>query len=209
MKAVTVVDYGAGNLHTVHRQLRRLGADVVVSSDPAQLARAEKIVLPGVGHFGRAMEHLEKSGMVSALNEAVREKQVPILGICLGMQLMARSSTEGDTSGLEWFNGSVVRFDVSDKLRFKVPHMGWNQVRRARDSVLLEDVPDFSEFYFVHSYHYAPADQDDQDGDALLISEYSYPFTCAIQRENIYGVQFHPEKSHVVGMKLLRNFLRV
>jgi glutamine amidotransferase len=200
-----VIDYGAGNLQSVHRRLVSVGAKVKVSSDPEQIANAEKIVLPGVGHFGNAMENLLARGLIEGLNEAVLGRGVPILGICLGMQLMASSSTEGEVRGLGWLKGSVVRFDVADHLRFKVPHMGWNQVRRAKDSALLQDIPDLSEFYFVHSYHYLP----EREGDALLISDYAYPFTCAVEKDNIYGVQFHPEKSHEVGMKMLRNFVQL
>lgn len=202
---MTVVDYGAGNLQSVHRRLVSAGAAAVVSSDPKEIARAEKIVLPGVGHFGKAMENLRRNGLVDSLNEAVVVRRVPILGICLGMQLMADWSAEGETRGLEWFRGSVVRFDLRDPLRFKVPHMGWNQVRRVQDSPLLEGVAESSEFYFVHSYHYLP----EGDGDTLLLSDYGYPFTCAIARDNIYGVQFHPEKSHESGMTMLRNFARL
>lgn len=205
MRAVTVLDYGAGNLQTVNRQLKRLGAEVIVSSDPDRIARAEKIVLPGVGHFGAAMENLLKQGHVEALNRAVLARGVPVLGICLGMQLMASSSTEGNSRGLGWFQGSVVRLEVPDRLRFKIPHMGWNQVRKTRDSALLGDIPDLSEFYFLHSYCYVPEDTD----DVLLTADYCHTFACAIERDNIYGVQFHPEKSHDVGMKLLGNFLRL
>jgi imidazole glycerol-phosphate synthase subunit HisH len=200
-----VVDYGAGNLLSVQRRLVSVGATVVVSSNPEEIAKASKIILPGVGHFGQAMDNLRRGGLVEALNEAVLTRGVPILGICLGMQLMASSSTEGETRGLGWFSGSVVRFQVSDRLRFKVPHMGWNQVRRSKDSPLIDEIPDDSEFYFVHSYHYLP----EGEGDALLTSEYGYPFTCGIARDNIHGVQFHPEKSHEAGMKMLRNFVQM
>ncbi len=205
MSAITVVDCGTGNLQSVNRRLDQLGAKVLISSDPGQVSRAEKILLPGVGHFGRAMENLVQNGLVDALNEAVLVKRVPVLGICLGMQLMASSSAEGCSAGLGWFDGSVVRFEVADKLHFKVPHMGWNQVRQRKESLLLKDIPDNSEFYFVHSYYYAPSNND----EVLLTSDYSTNFTCGIERDNIFGVQFHPEKSHAVGMKMLRNFIHV
>lgn len=206
MNAVTVVDCGTGNLQSVNRRLDQLGAKVLISSDPASVARAEKILLPGVGHFGRAMENLARSGLADALHEAVLEKRVPILGICLGMQLMASSSEEGDSAGLGWFGGSVRRLEVADKLHFKVPHMGWNQVRQVKGSALLKDIPDNAEFYFVHSYYYAP---EEDDGEVLLTSDYSSSFTCGIERDNIFGVQFHPEKSHEVGMTMLRNFVGI
>lgn len=205
MNTITVVDYGAGNLQSVNRQLLSLGVEVIVSSDPAQVAGAEKIVLPGVGHFGNAMENLRRSGLVDALQQAVQVRGVPILGICLGMQLMAHSSTEGNAAGLGWFDGAVVRFDAPDSLRYKIPHMGWNEVRQARRSRLMEGIPDLSEFYFVHSYHYVPL----EDPDVLLTSDYCGTFACGIERRHIFGVQFHPEKSHDVGLKLLRNFTRL
>lgn len=204
MKTVTVVDYGAGNLQSVNRRLADVGAAVCISADPDRIAKADKLILPGVGHFGKAMENLRKNGLSQALNEAVLAKGTPILGICLGMQLMAASSTEGNAPGLGWVKGKVVRFDVSDRLRFKVPHMGWNQVRRSKDSALLEGIPDLSEFYFVHSYHYVP----EEGREVLLFADYSYSFACAIEQDNVYGVQFHPEKSHAVGARLLANFMR-
>jgi glutamine amidotransferase len=205
MSAITVIDCGTGNLQSVNRRLDYLGAKVLISSNPSQVSNAEKILLPGVGHFGKAMESLVQTGLADALNEAVLVKKVPVLGICLGMQLMASSSAEGGGAGLGWFGGSVVRLEVGDKLHFKVPHMGWNQVRRAKDSLLLKDIQDNSEFYFVHSYHYVPETEE----EVLLTSDYSSSFTSGIERDNIYGVQFHPEKSHEVGMKMLRNFIHV
>jgi glutamine amidotransferase len=205
MSAITVVDCETGNLQSVNRRLDHLGAKVLISSDPVQVSNAAKILLPGVGHFGKAMENLAQNGLADALNEAVLVRQVPVLGICLGMQLMASASAEGGSAGLGWFRGSVVRFEVADKLHFKVPHMGWNQVRQAKDSLLLKGIPDLAEFYFVHSYYYAPENEE----EVLLTSDYSTNFTCGVERDNIYGVQFHPEKSHDVGMRLLRNFIDV
>jgi imidazole glycerol-phosphate synthase subunit HisH len=203
MGSVVIVDYGAGNLQSVFRRLSQLDVEVTISSDPARVASAEKIVLPGVGHFGRAMENLVHNGLADALQEAVLVRQVPVLGICLGMQLMASSSEEGASVGLGWFGGSMKRFDIADKLHFKIPHMGWNEVRQAKKSLLLKNIPDKAEFYFVHSYYYAPASEE----EVLLTSEYSSSFTCGIERDNIFGVQFHPEKSHEVGMTMLRNFI--
>lgn len=205
MNRITVVDYGAGNLQSVQRRLASVGASVVVSADAALVEKADKIVLPGVGHFGKAISMLRSNGLADALESAVLGRGVPILGICLGMQLMADSSEEGNARGLGWIKGSVVRLEAEDHRRFKIPHMGWNQVRRAKESALLADIPDMSEFYFVHSYHYVPHDAE----DTLLTSQYCQPFTCGIARDNIYGVQFHPEKSHEIGMTMLRNFVRV
>jgi glutamine amidotransferase len=200
---VAIVDYGMGNLHSVKRKLDRIGVHPQLTDDPSELLRADKLVLPGVGHFGKAMEHLETLGLASALHEAVLERKTPILGICLGMQLFARHSEEGDTKGLGWIDADVRRFVVDDTRRFKVPHMGWNGVRVARADPLLEGVTEQTEFYFVHAYHVVCR----REEDVLCSTDYAYPFTSVVQQGNIYGVQFHPEKSHEAGEAMLRNFL--
>jgi glutamine amidotransferase len=203
--SVVIVDYGMGNLHSVKRKLDRIGAHAELTSEPDRLLKADKLILPGVGHFGKAMEHLATLGLAPALHEAVVARKTPILGICLGMQLFARRSEEGGAEGLGWLDADVVRFDMDDTRRFKVPHMGWNGVRVARPSPLLDGLTDQTEFYFVHAYHMVCRD----GGDVLCDTEYEYPFTSVVQRENLYGVQFHPEKSHEAGELLLRNFLRL
>jgi imidazole glycerol-phosphate synthase subunit HisH len=201
---VAIVDYGMGNLHSVKRKLDRIGVNAQLTSHPSELLRADKLLLPGVGHFGKAMEHLGTLGLVPALNEAVVVRKTPILGICLGMQLFARHSQEGDAQGLGWIDADVVRFDV-DTRDFKVPQMGWNGVQIARSSALVEGVTAQTEFYFVHAYHVVCHDS----GDVLCETDYGCRFTSVVQRENVYGVQFHPEKSHDAGEALLRNFLYV
>jgi imidazole glycerol-phosphate synthase subunit HisH len=201
---VAIVDYGMGNLHSVKRKLDRIGVNAQLTSDPSELLRADKLLLPGVGHFGKAMEHLGTLGLVPALNEAVVVRKTPILGICLGMQLFARHSQEGDAQGLGWIDADVVRFDV-DTRDFKVPQMGWNGVQIARSSALVEGVTAQTEFYFVHAYHVVCHDS----ADVLCETDYGCRFTSVVQRENVYGVQFHPEKSHDAGEALLRNFLYV
>jgi imidazole glycerol-phosphate synthase subunit HisH len=203
MPGVAIVDYGMGNLHSVKRRLERIGVEARLTSDPEVVLTAEKLLLPGVGHFGKAMEHLHDLGLVSSLSEAVLNRRTPILGICLGMQLFAGHSQEGDVEGLGWIDADVVRFDVPDTRRFKVPHMGWNGVRVARSNPLVNGASERSEFYFVHAYHVVCRD----GSDVLCETEYGYPFTSAVQRENIYGVQFHPEKSQDAGEDLLRTFL--
>jgi len=200
---VAIVDYGMGNLHSVKRKLDRIGVHPQVTSDPEEVLHADKLLLPGVGHFGKAMEHLETLGLVPALREAVIVRKTPILGICLGMQLFARHSQEGDAEGLGWIDADVVRFTIDDTRRFKVPQMGWNGVRVARSNELLEGVTEETEFYFVHAYHLVCRDR----ADVVCDTDYGYPFTSVVQRENLYGVQFHPEKSHDAGEGLLRNFL--
>jgi glutamine amidotransferase len=202
---VAIVDYGMGNLHSVKRKLDRIGVRGHLTSDPEEVLRADKLLLPGVGHFGKAMEHLGSRDLLPALNEAVLGTKTPILGICLGMQLFARHSQEGDVEGLGWLDADVRRFEIDDTLRFKVPHMGWNGVRVARPDRLLAGVTETTEFYFVHAYHVVCHDNE----DVLCDTDYGYRFTSAVQRDNLYGVQFHPEKSHESGEILLRNFLSV
>jgi glutamine amidotransferase len=200
---VAIVDYGMGNLHSVRRKLDRIGVRAELTSEPSELLRADKLLLPGVGHFGKAMEHLQTLGLVPALHEAAMVRKTPILGICLGMQLFASQGDEGGAEGLGWIDADVVRFGIDDTRRFKVPHMGWNDVRIARSSPLLEGVTEQTEFYFVHAYHMVCRDS----GDVLCETDYGYPFTSIVQRENLYGVQFHPEKSQDAGEALLRNFI--
>jgi glutamine amidotransferase len=200
-----IVDYGCGNLNTVLRRVHSLGCDGTISDNPELVADADRLILPGVGHFGAAMERMRASGLAAALDQAVSKRKVPVLGICLGMQLMARWSEEGETEGLGWFDAEVRHFQVRDKRRFKVPHTGWNTVGWRRSSPLLEDVPDQSEFYFVHSYHW----QNGSAGNVLGETEYECTFPSVVQRENMFGVQFHPEKSYDVGLQLLRNFVKL
>ena len=151
------------------------------------------------------MENIRKLLLLETLNEAVIVKKKPILGICLGMQLMAKHSEEGNVEGLGWFDADVVRFQVQNTLKFKVPHTGWNQIIRTKDSMLMKDVPDLAEFYFVHSFHYKANDIN----DILNETDYEYRFTSAVEKNNIFGVQYHPEKSHDVGEQLLKNFIEI
>ncbi|MFO0678066.1 MAG: imidazole glycerol phosphate synthase subunit HisH [Polyangiaceae bacterium] len=201
--AITIVDCGTGNLHSLQRQLRNSHADTTVTKDPASVRSATKLVLPGVGHFGTAMERMRATGMVEAIREAVLERGVPVLGVCLGMQLMARKSAEGDCEGLGLVDAEVVRFSVKDSLRYKVPHVGWNRIRVRRQSRLFDGIAEDAEFYFVHSFHFAAVDEAIAVGD----SRYDYEFTSAIEHGNIFGIQAHPEKSHDAGSKLLENFV--
>jgi len=201
---VAIIDYGLGNIQSVKRTLDRIGARAFVTSCPGQLEKADKLVLPGVGHFRKAMKNLVDLNLVDTLNDVVISKRIPILGICLGMQLFADTSEEGAADGLGWIKADVVRFNVDDTLRLKVPHMGWNGITSAKESPLLSNLMLVQpEFYFVHAYHVVCHDPT----DTLSVTEYAYSFTSAIERGNIFGVQFHPEKSHDTGEALLRNFL--
>ncbi|MEI6124732.1 MAG: imidazole glycerol phosphate synthase subunit HisH [Bacteroidota bacterium] len=200
-----IVDYGMGNLNSVKRKLNRLKIEARITSDIKEILSADKLILPGVGHFSKAMENLQKLNLIETLHEVVLVKQKPILGICLGMQLMAKRSEEGNTAGLGWFNADVVRFKVQNTLKFKVPHTGWNQIVTSKKSMLMQGIPNFSEFYFVHSYHFIANDT----MDILNETIYDYRFTSGVEKNNIFGVQYHPEKSHDVGEQLLSNFIEL
>ncbi|MGB7207256.1 MAG: imidazole glycerol phosphate synthase subunit HisH [Pyrinomonadaceae bacterium] len=202
---VIIVDYGTGNLNSVKRSLDILGISSVVSSDPKDIANAEKIILPGVGHFGKAMSNLKRLNLLDPLHDAALVERKPILGICLGMELMAKKSEEGNASGLGWFEAEIIQFNVSNKKKYKVPHMGWNQICIKKNSSLMKNVPEFSEFYFVHSYHLKIKNQ----SDLLNETEYEVTFPSAIEKDNIFGVQYHPEKSHDAGLQLLKNFIEL
>jgi glutamine amidotransferase len=200
--AIVIVDYGTGNLNSIRRMLERVGARGVASSDVAEIARADKLILPGVGHYGSAMLRLAELGLIDALSDFVLSKRKPVLGICLGMELMAKSSEEGNAVGLGWLDAQAVRLKVPLDSRYKVPHMGWNQVRTKKTSALTAGVDESSEFYFAHSYHLKL-----NEPSALLTeTTYGVDFPSAIERDNIFGVQFHPEKSHDAGARLLKNF---
>lgn len=202
---LVIIDYGAGNLRSVEKKFNRLHSNVRISSDPHVIASAAKLVLPGVGHFASGVRKLKESGIWDALNKAVLINQTPILGICLGMQLMTRYSEEGGAEGLGWFDAEVVRFRVRNKLTYKVPHIGWNTVEPAKSSPLLTNVSDTAMFYFVHAYHVVC--QNPQD--VLTHTTYEASFASAIQKGNIYGAQFHPEKSHDPGEQLIQNFVNL
>ena len=202
---ITIVDYGMGNLFSVKKKITHLKANVTISSKEKDILNADKIILPGVGHFKKAMNNLSNLNLINALNHFVKEKKKPVLGICLGMQLMAKNSEEGNTEGLGWIDASVLKFNVSDKVKFKVPHMGWNQITIKKDSNLMHNIPNNSEFYFVHSYYI----KTNYNAEILNKTEYEKSFTSAIEKENIYGVQFHPEKSHEFGELLLNNFIKL
>lgn len=202
---LTIVDYGVGNLASIKNMLKKVGTEAIISADENDILGAEKLILPGVGAFDTCASKLQASGLLKALNKKVLDDKTPVLGVCVGMQLLMAGSEEGKLPGLQWIRGRIVKFKV-DHLpgNFKVPHMGWSEVRVNKSSKLFADMYDEPRFYFVHSYH----PQVEDPGDALLYATYGYSFVAGIERENIMGVQFHPEKSHKFGMKLLDNFVR-
>jgi glutamine amidotransferase len=197
---INIVDYGIGNLKSIHNILNYIGVDSRISNSIDDIKNADKLILPGVGHFKTGMENLIHSNLIDVLSEEVFVKRKIILGICLGMQLMTRHSEEGNCEGLGWIDATTRKFQISDSL--KVPHMGWNDVSYKKVSHLNENISSNPRYYFVHSYHV----QCNQQADVLATSIYGYEFVAAFQHENIYGVQFHPEKSHKYGMELLKNF---
>jgi glutamine amidotransferase len=205
VQQVAIIDYGMGNLDSVSRRFRRVGVDAKVTANPADVLKADKLVLPGVGHFREAMSNLASLDLLDALHEAARVKRVPVLGICLGMQLMARRSEEGTADGLGWLDAEVIRFSVADSQRHKVPHIGWSRITVRKESALMSGVPGDAEFYFVHSYNLRSRSPE----IVLCESEYEQPFTSAVEHDNLFGVQFHPEKSHDAGALVLRNFLAI
>ncbi len=202
---IVIVDYGMGNLNSVKRKLDRLKADSVVSSNSEVILSADKLILPGVGNFGKAMENLTKSGLIPVLNQLAFEKKIPILGICLGMQLMCESSEEGNAKGLGWIEGRVKRFSVSDPFKFKIPHTGWNTLVLHQDSPIMKNIENQSEFYFVHAFHVELKDPI----LAINTTNYDYTFVSGFQKENIYGLQYHPEKSHDIGDQVFKNFIEL
>ncbi|MCJ7529980.1 MAG: imidazole glycerol phosphate synthase subunit HisH [Anaerolineales bacterium] len=201
---IVVIDYGMGNLGSVANMLKKVGAKAVISSDPAIIEKAEKLILPGVGAFDNGMRKLNDRGLTPILAGKVVEEKTPILGFCLGMQLFTRSSEEGVLPGLGWIDATTVRFRFTqDQGDLKIPHMGWNHITIKSPSPLLEDMYPNARFYFVHSYHVVCRDEENVAATTL----YGHEFTSAVVRGNIAGTQFHPEKSHRFGMKVFRNFV--
>jgi glutamine amidotransferase len=201
---ITIIDYGAGNLGSIQNMIRKIGFEAIVSSQEEDILNAEKLILPGVGSFDHGMKQLNKSGLTDAMNKKVLEEKTPILGICLGVQLFTKQSEEGDMKGLSWFDAETIKFRFNDADKLKVPHMGWNEIIHMKGSKLLENVYLDSRFYFVHSYHLKCNDYN----DSLTETNYGYNFVSALEKNNIVGVQFHPEKSHKFGMRILNNFIQ-
>lgn len=202
---IVIINYGIGNLTSVKNMLKKAGArDVVISGDKIDIERSDKLILPGVGHFDFGMKKLKESGLISIIEKKVILENIPILGICLGAQLITHSSDEGKEKGLGWVEGTTVKFN-SNMIggNLKIPHMGWNYVKSKKDVKLWSNMPDNSRFYFVHSYHMKMNNKEDE----WLMATYGYEFCAAFQKDNIYGCQFHPEKSHKFGLQLMKNFV--
>lgn len=205
MSKITIINYGAGNLLSVKNMLRKAGAsEVLISNKQEDIEKAGKLILPGVGHFDYGMTKLKESGLIPLLTKKIMEQKTPILGICLGAQLMTESSEEGKVNGLGWVKGKTIAFDQTKlPANYKIPHMGWNEVAINKSSSLFNNMPEKARFYFVHSYHLAM----ENAADVWLTANYGYDFCAAYEHENIYACQFHPEKSHKFGLQLMKNFI--
>lgn len=201
---ITIVDYGMGNLGSIENMFKRIKVESEITGAVERIASAKKILLPGVGAFDAAMQRIETAGLLEVLNKKVLEEKVPTFGICLGMQLLTKSSEEGKLPGLGWIDARTVKFNFTNN-SLKIPHMGWNTVTLQRESPLIDSLPDEPRFYFVHSYYV----HCNSACDVLTTTHYGTDFHSIIQHENILGAQFHPEKSHKFGMKILENFARI
>jgi imidazole glycerol-phosphate synthase subunit HisH len=202
---IVVVDCGISNVRSVVNMVRKAGGTAEASSDRGRIQSAHKLILPGVGAFTQGMANLHELGLVDVLADAALTRKVPILGLCLGMQLLTRDSEEGGAAGLGWLPARTRRFEFERSSPLKVPHMGWNEVAPAKADPLLESLPPEPRFYFVHSYYV----ECDDPGDVLLWSTHGERFAAAIRRGNLWGMQFHPEKSHKYGLALMRSFVGV
>jgi glutamine amidotransferase len=199
---VAIIDYGLSNSSSVLNMIKWIGGDAIITSNHQDIKNATHLILPGVGAFDSGMDNLQKSHLIDLLNHEVLENEKPILGICLGMQLLLDSSEEGEKKGLGWIKGYSKKF-IFDDHSLKVPHMGWNYINIENQSQIVKDLDD-AKFYFVHSYFVNTAQE-----NILTTTNYGHGFVSGIQKENIYGFQFHPEKSHKYGMQLFKNFLEI
>lgn len=202
---IVILDYGMGNPASIQNMLRKAGSNAMITMDASVISRASGIILPGVGSFDNGMLKLKASGAYGLIEKRVLVDKVPFLGICLGMQLLFNTSEEGEETGLGWIDGTVKRFDfhtIKSTHNLKIPHMGWSVLSPKSNLSLYRNMCEDSRFYFVHSYHAVCSNP----VDILATSHYGYNFTCSVQKENIFGVQFHPEKSHRFGMTVLKNF---
>lgn len=205
-KAIVIINYGMGNLGSINNMFKHLNIPSIISSEFSDIESADKLILPGVGAFDNGMKNIKEKGLMPVLNKMVIENKVPILGICLGMQLFARKSAEGNLPGLGWIDADINKFMFDGKnANLKVPHMGWNDAEVQKESSLFAEMYESPRFYFVHSYYLSCMD----NSNILCQTNYGHNFASGVEKNNIYGVQFHPEKSHKFGMKLLDNFAKM
>jgi glutamine amidotransferase len=198
---IVIVDYGLGNLMSLKYKFKKIGIDAAVSSEKECIMNAGKLILPGVGHFAKGMENLRNYDLIGVLNKKVLEEKTPVLGICLGMQLFTKRSEEGFADGLGWIDAETKKFCLKG---LKIPHMGWNTIEIKKKGPVFNGIENGSKFYFLHSYHVCPGED-----CATTTTGYGHEFVSSVQKGNIFGVQFHPEKSHKNGIKLIKNFAEV
>jgi imidazole glycerol-phosphate synthase subunit HisH len=202
---IVIINYGIGNLGSLLNMLKKLNIEAKISQNINDIEGADKLILPGVGSFDQGAQNLKKFELIEILNKQVIVKKTPILGICLGMQLFTKQSEEGNQCGLCWFDAITVKFRFDPQLHLKIPHMGWDSIKMSKNHQLFDNISEESMFYFVHSYHVICNDK----SDVLSTTHYGYDFVSSLSKDNIIGVQFHPEKSHKYGMKVLENFSRI
>jgi imidazole glycerol-phosphate synthase subunit HisH len=200
---ITLIDYGSGNIHAIANIYKKLNIPYIITHEIEELKKAEKLILPGVGDFDETMLHLTQLGIKDVLNDLVLNKKVPILGVCVGMQILGNSSQEGQQKGFGWIDGEIRKIDISTlKSKPYLPHLGWNEVIPKIPNKLFENIKIDDGFYFLHSYYFSCKNE----SDILAETDYGIKFASAINHENIYGFQFHPEKSHQNGIQLFKNF---
>ena len=201
---IVIIDYGMGNLRSIQYKLAKQGINALISSEIDSIEQADKLILPGVGAFAAGMSNLEKMGILPILHEVVLERKTPFLGICLGMQLLSKWSEEGDAKGLGWIDAETKKFNFDANINLPVPHVGWNTICKKKECLLLNSVTENQRFYFTHSYYVNCLNPE----DIIATTDYGIQFVSIIQRQNIFGTQFHPEKSHRRGIDLILNFIR-
>lgn len=203
---ITIVDYGVGNIQAFVNIYNELGIPCSLAKTKSELENAERLILPGVGHFDFAMKKLKDSGMIPALNQLVMGDKIPVLGICVGMQMMANSSDEGILPGLGWIDSEIKKIDTTTlNQKTLLPHMGWNSVQQKKKNIFFDDTESLKEFYFLHSFCMKCKDAN----DVLAVANYGEEFAAIVQKNNIVGIQCHPEKSHLVGTQFLQNFTKL
>lgn len=203
---IGIINYGVGNIQAFLNVYKRLGVEAVSITTPNQIDQVDKLILPGVGHFDFAMRRFLESGLKARVEERVLNEGIPVLGVCVGMQMLADSSEEGEMQGLGWIPGEVKKFTIDEvKTKPHVPHMGWNTIKGVKDHPILKGLDEYSSFYFLHSYYFSC----NEESDRLLLTQYGIEYTSMAHRNNVFGAQFHPEKSHSAGVQLLKNFSEI